>query len=426
MESHSSDSQHARSDDRKPSRATGNGGLQFSSGAFQPPTARMKSPPVMSATPPRPPRGRFFVVGMVLTVMAFGVFRVWDSFFHYTAFGVIEGRTVEVPAPVTGLVRYVHVREGDHVRQGDFLLTLEQHDLELRLGRLDDQLRLAQAKLEAELSATQWRVAQYLIEFHKASGEYSEKWAEVRERQVRWQRAHQARARIAAMIEKKTATADELEAAVAEEHAQRDRLETLVEGLISWQKRSQIAELQTQAKLDVMQPLLAELRNLESEQARQRDELARGVVRSPVNGTVLTRHRFTGEGAEHLQTLFTILEENSLEIVLYVPQQRIDEFQPDQNLDVSLPPFQNHIACRVARLGDENVSPPSQIQRHYAHQAKLLPVHLLPADVRLEETRVQLGAVVQLPFNASRWWNSDSPLTEFLPREARAERTTRR
>ena len=425
MESHSSDSQPARSDDRKPARAAGNGGLQFSSGAFQPPTERMKSPPVMSATPPRPPRGRFFVVGMVLTVMAFGAFRVWDSFFHYTAFGVIEGRTVEVPAPVTGLVRYVHVREGDHVRQGDLLLTLEQHDLELRLGRLDDQLRLAQAKLEAELSATQWRVAQYLIEFHKASGEYSEKWAEVRERQVRWQRAQQARARIAAMIEKKTATADELEAAVAEEHAQRDRLETLVEGLISWQKRSQIAELQTEAKLDVMQPLLAELRNLESEQARQRDELARGVVRSPVNGTVLTRHRFTGEGAEHLQTLFTILEENSLEIVLYVPQQRIDEFQPDQKLDVSLPPFQNHLACRVARLGDENVSPPSQIQRHYAHQAKLLPVHLRPADVRLEESRVQLGAVVQLPFNASRWWNSDSPLTEFLPREARAERTTR-
>ena len=426
MESNSQDSQQARPVGRDPSRAAGSSGLQYSSGAFQPPTARMKSPPVMSATPPRPPRGRFFVVGMVLTVLGFGAFRVWDSFFRYTAFGVIEGRTVEVPAPVTGLVRYVHVREGDQVRQGDLLLTLDQHDLELRLGRLDDQLRMAQAKLDAELSATQWRVAQYLIEFHKASGEYSDKWAEVRERQVRWRRAQQSRARIAGMVEKKTATLDELEAAVADEHAQRDRLETLVEGLVSWQKRSQIAELQTQANLDVLQPLLAELRNLESEQGRLRDELARGQVRSPVNGTVLTRHRFTGEGAEHLQTLLTILEENSLEIVLYVPQQRIDEFQTDQTLEVSLPPFQDHIACRIARLGDENVSPPSQLQRHYAHQAKLLPVHLLPADARLEHPRVQLGAVVQLPFNPKRWWDSGSPLTEFLPREARAERTTRR
>lgn len=426
MESHSQDSHQNRSVGRQPSRPGGTAGLQFSSGAFQPPTARMKSPPVMSATPPRPPKGRFFVVGMVLTVLGFGAFRVWDSFFHYTAFGVIEGRTIDVPAPVTGLVRYVHVREGEQVRQGDLLLTLNQHELELRLGRLDDQLRLAQAKLEAELSATQWRVAQYLIEFHKASGEYSDKWAEVRERQVRWRRAQQSRARIAGMVEKKTATLDELEAALADEHAQRDRLETLIEGLVSWQKRSQIAELQTQADLDVMQPLLAELRNLESEQARLRDELARGQVRSPVNGTVLTRHRHTGEGAEHLQALFTILEENSLEIVMYVPQQRIDEFQTTQTLDVSLPPFQDHVACRVARLGDENVSPPAQIQRHYAHQAKLLPVHLLPADARLEHPRVQLGAVVQLPFNPSRWWNSGSPLTEFLPREARAEQSTRR
>ena len=426
MQSRSQDSQHTQSADREPSRTAGNAGLQFSSGAFQPPTARMKSPPVMSATPPRPPKGRFFIVSMVLMVLGFGAFRAWDSFFHYTAFGVIEGRTVDVPAPVAGLVRYVHVREGDQVRQGDLLLTLDQHDLELRIGRLDDQLRMAQAKLDAEMSATQWRVAQYMLEFHKASGEYSDKWAEVRERQIRWRRAQQSRTRIAGMVEKKTATLDELEAAVADEHAQRDRLETLVEGLVSWQKRSQIAELQTQASLDVMQPLLAEMRNLESEQARLHQELARGQVRSPVNGTVLTRHRFTGEGADYLQTMFTILEENSLEIVLYVPQQRIDEFETHQTVEVALPPFQDHVVCRVARLGDENVSPPSQLQRYYAHQAKLLPIHLSPAAGRLEHPRVQLGAVVQLPFNASRWWHSGSPITEFLPREAREERNARR
>lgn len=400
--------------------------MQFSSGAFQPPAARMKSPPVMSATPPRPPKGRFFVVGMVMTVLGFGAFRVWDSFFHYSAFGVIEGRTVEVPAPVMGLVKYVHVREGDHVRQGDLLVTLDQHDLELRLGRLDDELRLTQAKLDAELSATQWRVAQNLLEFHKASGEYRDKWAEVRERQVRWRRAQQARERMAGMLLKKAATEDELEAAVADEHAQRDRLETLVEGLVSWQKRSQIAELQSQATLDVMQPLLAEMRNLEEEQNRLRSELSRGQVRSPVNGTVLKRHRFTGEGAEQLQTLFTILEENSLEVVMYVPQQRIDEFQKDQTLAVTLSPFQEPIDCRVVRLGDENVVPPSQIQRHYSHQAKLLPVHLIPNENRFEQAPVQLGAVAQLPFNPVRWWNSGSPLTEFLPREARAEQPLRR
>jgi multidrug resistance efflux pump len=51
--------------------------------------------------------------------------------------------------------------------------------------------------------------------------------------------------------------------------------------------------------------------------------MARGEVRAPANGKVLKRHRYTGEGAEELQTQFTILEEDSLEIVLYVLQQRI-------------------------------------------------------------------------------------------------------
>jgi multidrug resistance efflux pump len=188
----------------------------------------MKSPPVTMATPPKAPKGRFFVVGMVLTLLGFGAFRAWDSFFRYTAFGVIDGRRVEVPAPVTGLVRYVHVQEGDRVRQGDLLLTLDQHELELRLDRLDDQRRLAQAKLDAEMSAAQWRITQYLVQFHEAAGEYREKWADVRERQVRWQRAQQFRERVAGLVVKKSATQDELDAALADEHAQRDRLETLV------------------------------------------------------------------------------------------------------------------------------------------------------------------------------------------------------
>jgi hypothetical protein len=228
------------------------------------------------------------------------------------------------------------------------------------------------------------------------------------------------------LIERKTATLDELEAALADEHAQRDRLETQVEALVSWQRRSQIAELQAQASLDVLQPLLAELRNLESEQARLRDELERGQIRAPVNGTVLKRHRFTGEGAEQFQTLFTILEEDSLEIVLYVPQPRIDEFETHQTLHVSLPPFRDQVACRVIRFGDENVPPPAHLQRHFAHQAKLLPVHLLPAEGRLDHARVQLGAVVQLPFDPQRWWHSGSSVSEFLPQEARAGDSTRR
>jgi hypothetical protein len=196
--------------------------------------------------------------------------------------------------------------------------------------------------------------------------------------------------------------------------------------LVSWQKRSQIAELQAQASLEVLQPLLAEMRNLESEQARLRSEMSQGEVRAPVNGTVLKRHRYTGEGAEQLQTLFTILEEDSLEVVLYVPQHRIDEFDANQTLHVRLPPFQDPVACRVARFGDENVPPPTRLQRHYAHQAKLLPVHLLPSSERLEHSHVQLGAVVQLPFDARRWWNSGSPMTEFLPQEARTEHNSRR
>ncbi len=376
-------------------------GLQYTSGAFQPPSAKLKSPTVRSATPPKPPKGRFFVVGMVLTVLGLGAFKAWDSFFRFAAYGVIAGRTIEVPSPVSGLVRYVHVQEGEQVRQGQLLMSIDQREVEQRLGRLGDELSMAQAKLDAGLSSVQWQLAHYQIEFLQASGEYREKWADVRERQVRWRRAQQLRQRLQQMHDKKTATQDELEQAIADEEAQRERLEALAEGLVSWHRRSQIADLQTQSAFDQLQPLLAELKRLESEQHRLREELALGEVCAPVNGTVLKRHRFTGEGADELQTLVTILEEDSLEVVLYVPQQQSSSFKCEDPVRVRVAPFRDELNCRVARFGHENVAPPTQIQRHYAHQAKLVPMHLQLTDGRVQHERLQIGAVVQLPFEFS-------------------------
>lgn len=407
-------------DNRESTRSSGGTGLQYRSGAFQAPSVRTKSPTVHSATPPKPPKGRFFVVGLVMSVLGFGAFNVWNSFFRYSAYGVVEGRTIDVPAPVTGVVRYVHVQNGDHVRQGQLLMTLDQHELEQRLGRLSDELLMTQAKLDAEVSASQWRMAQYQVQFGEAAAEYRDKWAAVRSDQVKFKRAQQRRERVEGMVVKKTATEDDLEQAIADEQSQRDRLETMLEGLVAWQQRAQVAELASRAGFDALQPMLAQLKNLESEQRRLREQLELGQIHSPVNGVVLQRHRFGGEGAAHLQPLVTILEEDSLEVVLYVPQQRLKEFESGNTVHVSLPPFQDQMPCRVSRMGDQHVSLPTQIQRHYPHQIKTVPIHLQPLDGRFQHERLQVGAVVQVPHNINRWLSKLPTNDDLMPREAKA------
>ncbi len=426
MATHHENHRHDSGDNREPARTSEVAGLQYRSGAFQAPSVRTKSPTVHSATPPKPPKGRFFVVGLVMSVLGFGAFNVWNSFFRYSAYGVVEGRTIEVPAPVTGVVRYVHVQNGDRVRQGQLLMTLDQHEIEQRLGRLGDELLMTQAKMDAEVSASQWRMAQYQIQFGEAAAEYRDKWAAVRADQVKLRRAQQRRERVQGMVAKKTATEDDLEQAIADEQSQRDRLETLLEGLVSWQQRSQVAELASRAGFDALQPMLAQLKNLESEQSRLREQLALGEIHSPVNGIVLNRHRFGGEGAEHLQSLVTILEEDSLEIVLYVPQQRLKEFQNGNTVHVSLPPFQDQLPCRITRMGDEHVTLPTQIQRHYPHQSKTVPIHLQPVDGRFQHERLQVGAVVQVPHDVNRWLGHMPPSGAPSLQEANAANSSRR
>ena len=202
MTTHHENHRHDSGDNREPVRTGEVSGLQYRSGAFQAPSVRTKSPTVHSATPPKPPKGRFFVVGLVMSVLGFGAFNVWNSFFRYSAYGVVEGRTIEVPAPVTGVVRYVHVQNGDRVRQGQLLMSLDQLEIEQRLGRLSDELLMTQAKLDAEVSASQWRMAQYQIQFGEAAAEYRDKWAAVRADQVKLRRAQQRRERVQGMVAK--------------------------------------------------------------------------------------------------------------------------------------------------------------------------------------------------------------------------------
>src|SRR5262249_1480105 len=97
-------------------------------------------PPVRPTPLPRRPKGRWFIGVLLLTACGYGAFQVYDTFFRYRAYGVITGRVLSVSPPWEGVVQYVHVRDGDTVRQGQLLMTLENTELRQRRGQLDDEL----------------------------------------------------------------------------------------------------------------------------------------------------------------------------------------------------------------------------------------------------------------------------------------------
>ena len=378
-------------------------GFQYSSGAFQTPRAAVTPAPVRSATPPKQPRGRLFVVTLVVAVLAFGGHKAYEALFRYSAYGVVAGRVIQVPATIDGLVQYVHVEEGESVRQGQVLLTLHAPTLEWRIAELDDELRMAQAKLHAGMSRLKWELSERDLKAEEAIGEFYEKWGQTRQEQARLTELQQNLQRAEELFARKVCTIQDVQKARLDAQGQHEKVEQLLASLTAWKNRAEAARDGSTSRRDELLPMVAEIESIEGRQDRLRCELNRQQIRSPVNGVVTRRHRFTGEGVAHLQPLFTIVEEDSLHIELFVSQDKIDNFAVGDRMEVQVAPFGERVLCRVARLGDEHVFPPPQIERYYPSRSTQLPIILQPESDRLRNRLIQVGAVVKLPWGLPRW-----------------------
>src|SRR5947209_6164523 len=141
--------------------------------------------PAARPTPlPRRPKGRWFVGVLLLGACGVTVYHVWNAFFRYRAHGTITGRVVELSPPWEGVAAQFHVREGDAVRQGQLLLTLESAELRDRHARLGDEIRTAQAELEAETVKLKWQAAFHLDQSQGSAARHFEAWGQLLQEQT--------------------------------------------------------------------------------------------------------------------------------------------------------------------------------------------------------------------------------------------------
>jgi RND family efflux transporter MFP subunit len=105
--------------------------------------------------------------------------RVTEQPVYYEAVGTVTARTAStVASKLMGVVRAVHVHEGDLVKQGDLLVTIDQRQV---------KARLEQAQANAEIAAKEYRRYQQLLkeqsasqqEFDRAEARYREAQAAV-------------------------------------------------------------------------------------------------------------------------------------------------------------------------------------------------------------------------------------------------------
>ena len=95
--------------------------------------------------------------------------------FFYEAVGTITARTAStISSKLLGVIQTVHVREGDLVKKGDLLITIDQRQV---------TAHLANARAEAEVATKEYKRYQKLLDSQSASQQEFDR-AEARYRQA--------------------------------------------------------------------------------------------------------------------------------------------------------------------------------------------------------------------------------------------------
>ena len=376
------------------------------SSAHEPRTSRRKSTTSQRPSPlPKRPKGRLFVGAVVLGVLLYGTYVVWNVFFRYAAYGTVEGRIIRVSAPWRGVVDSLQVREGDHIHQGQVVATLQDLKLEQQIARIGDDLKIARAKLESEVLQLKWQSQQRNDHHKKALAEYYQLWGELLQERASLEDLSTKLARLERLRRKEAVTAEQLETTKFAVQGQKAKVEKLEVAVKEMKKRGDIGQEQTRSTDEEFKPQLVRIESLQAELKRLRQNLHQGQVHAPVGGRVLKTHRFAGEVVPEASPLVQVLEENSLQAIIYLEQSRAGRLRIGETIQLRIEPIPKLVDCVVIRIGDQLQSSPASLARYYREHELLLPVYVEPKLDSKYVDRLRLGSEIRLPTSCPKFSN---------------------
>ncbi|MFK7769591.1 MAG: HlyD family secretion protein [Mariniblastus sp.] len=352
------------------------------------------------SAPPQKKRakGNGFFAFLFLAAFVTAGYLTWATFLQYQAYGVIGGRVISVGAPWNGNIVQWQVRDGDIVSQGDIVATMSNMEMEHQLAELGDDLKMTQAQLDAEMSKIQFEVRETnqqtqkaLAEYLQASGEYLGEKARFRDLDKQLQRARK-------LLKTQDVSSSKYEKLYYEFVGQKLKTEKLQKAVEVLRIRSEQAGESQQNGSSQLKPLLAKIEITQANMSRLRERINQGQIKAPVSGRVTNRFSLTGESVKQGEPVIEILEDNSIEVVLYVPQRISDEFEAGKDVSVQLEPLKQNLHCSVTRIGDRFEAAPPSISGFYKPRQYLLPVYLKPHPGGEQQLSMRIHGTVKRPY----------------------------
>jgi len=329
-------------------------------------------------------------------------YAIWSSLFQFQSYGVIEGRVISVSAPWDGSISNWQVRDGEEVTQGQVLAVIKNIDMDHELEKFGDELKMNQALLDAEISKIRFESQQRNDQSQKTIGEYHLAYGELLSEKEKYKELQRKFLRARRLLKTDNVSRSKYEEVYFRLKGQKKKVKQLAESVEVLKHRSEQSNEVNDDSSPKLAPILTTIELSKSKIARLRERIEKGKIISPVNGRVSKRHRLIGESAKSNEVVIEILEENSIQAVLYVPQRVVEDYEVGKEIEIALEPYAQEIHCTVDRFGDRFESAPISIKRFYHTNQALLPVYLTPSHETQTLLAARVGGTVKRPYQYSK------------------------
>jgi multidrug resistance efflux pump len=345
------------------------------------------------------PKGRWFVTVVIGSLIGFVAINLWNELGKYQAYGELQGTVVRVSPVVAGRVHSTSIQEGDCVQAGQLLAKIDVRELRVERRRMNNELQIAISNLEVRLAEVQARTRQIQsdqfdrqIEYYKLLGEYHAKRSQLEELASNFNSNELLR-------ESRSVAEIDYIAAKAAFEGQKAQVNDLADA---------VKAIEPALKLSTPEDINDLLRVEQSRMAALKMELAEvdqlieaSEIRAPFAGRILKKLCNAGEYVEPHRPVVELLQTDSVESVIYMPQHRANLLEVGDEIRLLVAPLHEAKYFRVHRISPEILPPPQSLQSNYRAFKGTVRVHATP--ITSSETALGsdlsnwLGAEVALP-----------------------------
>ena len=354
-------------------------------------------PSAMNYTAPGqiPPRkGRKVAILIVTALLGISSYKVWDSYFRYESFGVVESDIIGVYSPIDGFVDEMKVREGGSVSQGDVVARVVSSDDQRNLQKIEDEIQVAKSDLMSKtdvLRIDSNRNADTLLQIQ---GQLAEARGSLNELNSKLTFQKSELSRLTVLKAQDAASLQEFDSARAAVQSTKSLIASKKLQINSLMRREKdLASVIGTDSVAQLQPLEDRITYLTNDRARLQQKIDEGEIRSPAAGIVSGIQKRQGEKVGS-DPLFTIVVSNTTDLVLfYDPADELPQLT--ETVKVYSPSIGKVVPAIVTAISKTAETVPDQIKRYYTADQKAVKVYLDPKNDNINSFIV--GSVVKRP-----------------------------